>query len=158
MLAIRVSAERTGFIKVSRDTTTPITSRIYASIDRQICATRLRPGMDIFATNEDLVNLDGHRNIFPHAVLQVRWEGDSPRWLEELNTSHLIERINGFDVFVHAVAVLAGQKAGKMPYWVNQPTPSYPFVSGVALMVVTVTEERYTKITTFYQGKCAQTR
>jgi hypothetical protein len=96
-----------------------MTSRVYASIDRNICATRLRPGMDFLQLDgdEELVNLEGHKNVFPHAVLQVRWEGDAPRWLEELNGSHLLERVNGFSIYAHAVAMLVPSEVPKLPSW-----------------------------------------
>lgn len=97
-----------------------MTSRVYASIDRNICSTLLRPGIDFLHVDgdEELVNLDGYKNVFPHAVLQIRWEGDSPRWLEELNGSHLIERVNGFSMYTHAVSMLVPTKVQNLPYWV----------------------------------------
>jgi hypothetical protein len=117
---IRISAERTGFIKVSHNTTTPVTSRVYATIDRNICSTRLRPEIDFLPVqDEELVNLEGHKNIFPHALLQIRWDGDSPRWLEELNGSHLIERVNGFSIYAHAISILIPREVPKLPYWVS---------------------------------------
>ena len=90
-------------------------------MDRHICSTRLPSRIDLInfdGGEEDLVNLDGYKNVFPHAVLQIRWDGDSPRWLEELNGSHLIERINGFSMYIHAVASLLPSSVTKLPYWV----------------------------------------
>ena len=117
-LAIQVSAQRTSFVKVSRNTST--TSRVYATMDRNICSTRLPSQIDFLDLygEEDLVNLNEYKNVFPHAVLQIRWDGDSPRWLEELNGSHLIERVNGFSMYTHAIAVLLPSSISKSPYWV----------------------------------------
>ncbi len=119
IVAIQISAERTSFVKVSRNT--PTISRVYATMDRNICSTRLPSQIDFLNLDggeEDLVNLDGHKSVFPHAVLQIRWDGDSPRWLEELNGSHLIERINGFSMYTNAVATLLPSSISKLPYWV----------------------------------------
>jgi len=119
ILAIQVSADRTSFVKVFRNTST--TSRVYATMDRNVCSTRLPSQIDFLNLDgeEDLVNLNGYKNVFPHAVLQIRWDGDSPRWLEELNGSHLIERVNGFSMYTHAIAVLLPTSISKSPYWVS---------------------------------------
>jgi SPX domain protein involved in polyphosphate accumulation len=93
-------------------------------MDRNILSTRLpkKSTLNFDNSEEELINLEGHKNVFPHAVLQIRWEGDSPRWLEELNGSHLIERVNGFSMYTHAVAVLIPSEVHKLPYWVS-PSP-----------------------------------
>jgi SPX domain protein involved in polyphosphate accumulation len=89
-------------------------------MDRNILSTRLPKTSTLNFDNseEEFINLEGHKNVFPHAVLQIRWEGDSPRWLEELNGSHLIERVNGFSMYTHAIAVLTPSQVHKLPYWV----------------------------------------
>ena len=121
-IAIQVSTDRTSFVKFSRNKST--TSRVYATMDRNICSTRL-PSQTYFLNfddgEEDLVNLDGYKSVFPHSVLQIRWDGDSPRWLEELNGSHLVERINGFSMYANAVATLLPLSIPKQPYWVPPP-------------------------------------
>src|SRR5208282_1698003 len=119
IVAIKISADRTSFVKLSPNAST--TSRVYATMDRNICSTRLPSQIDFLkldGSEEDLVDLDGHKSVFPHAVLQIRWDGDSPRWLEELNGSHLIERINGFSMYANAVATLLPSSIPKQPYWV----------------------------------------
>jgi hypothetical protein len=118
-----VSTDRTSFVKVIRNSTTSTTSRVYATLDRNVCSTLLPSQVDFINLDgeEDLINLEGYKNVFPHAVLQIRWEGDSPRWLEELNASHLIERINEFSMYPHAVATLVPSQVSKLPYWVSPP-------------------------------------
>src|SRR5271170_4514399 len=120
-IVIQVSTDRTSFVKVIRNSATSSTRRVYATLDRNVCSTRLPSQIDFINLDgeEDLVNLEGYKNVFPHAVLQIRWEGDSPRWLEELNASHLIERINGFSMYIHAVATLVPSQVSKLPYWVS---------------------------------------
>jgi len=90
-------------------------------MDTNILSARLSPDEPISFDLEDqeLVNLPGYKSVFPHVVLQIRWEGDSPRWLEELNGSHLIERVNGFNLYTHSIAVLAPKQVDKLPYWVS---------------------------------------
>ena len=50
-------------------------------MDRNICSTRLPSQIDFLKLDggeEDLVNLDGYKSVFPHAVLQIRWDGRFP--------------------------------------------------------------------------------
>ena len=119
-IVIQVSAERTSFIKISRNSSNATTHRIYATMDRNICCSRLPSQMNALDLDgeEDLVNLEGHRHLFPHALLQIRWKGDRPRWMEELNGSVLVERVDGFSIYPHAVAVLVPSQVPKLPNWV----------------------------------------
>jgi len=89
-------------------------------MDRNICCTRLPSQVNFLRIDgeEDLVELEGYRSVFPHIVLKIRWNGDSPRWLEELNGSHLIERVNGFSMYSQAVATLVPSAVSKLPSWV----------------------------------------
>jgi len=96
-----------------------MTSRVYATIDRNIISTRLSPKKLInFDTEEENVNLEGYKSVFPHAILKISWEGDSPRWLEELNGSILVERVNGFLMYPHAIATLFPSQVSRLPPWV----------------------------------------
>ena len=124
--AIQVSAQRTVFSKISKNKSSETVSKVYATMDRNICSTRLPSHIDFLALDgeEDLVDLEGYKNVFPHSLLTIRWEGDSPRWLEELNGSPLIERVNSFSMFVHAAASLVPSQLPKLPYWV---CTSHPF-------------------------------
>lgn len=90
-------------------------------MDRNIASVRLSSQSDFLNPDnikEDPVKLEGYKHVFPHAILQIRWEGDSPRWLEELNGSHLIERVNGFSLFAHSLAALVPFQLPKLPFWV----------------------------------------
>jgi hypothetical protein len=116
-LVIQVAGERTSFIKASRSASKETKSRVYATIDRNIISTRLSPKRLLnFDMAEEAVNLEGQKSVFPHAILQIRWEGDSPRWLEELDGSVLIERINGFSMYPHVVATLLSSQVSNLPY------------------------------------------
>ena len=64
-------------------------------------------GRDMFG---DSLRLDGvfkgHRR-FPHAILQVRWEGQEvPKFIKELDEGHIAKRIPAFTVDAHALAML----------------------------------------------------
>ena len=103
-------------MKVSRNFSTPRTSRVSATMDRHIRCSRL-PAPKVDNLEDELMSDSENKTDFPHAVLHIRWDNnDSPRWLEELNGSHLIERVNNFSIYVHAVASLTSQT--KSPYWV----------------------------------------
>jgi SPX domain protein involved in polyphosphate accumulation len=94
-------------------------------MDRNIISTRLSQNKLVnFDTEEENVDLEGHKAAFPHAILQIRWEGDAPRWLAELNGSILTERINGFSMYPHTVATLLASQVSKLPSWVFPPRPS----------------------------------
>lgn len=119
-IVIQISSERTGFIKVSRTKNNSQCSRVYATMDTNLLSVRLKTSspLSFDIEDEELVDLPGYKSVFPHAVLQILWEGDSPRWLEELNGSHLIERVNGFSMYTHSIATLLPSKVSKLPYWV----------------------------------------
>jgi hypothetical protein len=89
-------------------------------MDRNIYCTRLPSQFNFLNldTEEDLVELKGYKSVFPHIVLTIRWDGDAPRWLEELNGSHLVERISGFSMYPQAVATLVPSSVSKLPFWV----------------------------------------
>jgi hypothetical protein len=111
---IQISSSRTGFIKLPRIQSS--ISRVYATMDTNILSTRLNGPLTFDTEEPDLIDLPGHTSVFPHVLLQIRWEGDSPRWLEELNSSHLTERISGFNMYIHALSTLVSMP--KVPYWV----------------------------------------
>ena len=55
---------------------------------------------------------------FPHAILNVRFEGDADMALiEKLDSSHLVQRVRGFSLDTHAVAILYEQRGMPPPYW-----------------------------------------
>jgi VTC domain len=112
---LQISSDRTGFIKSKSPRST-----VYATLDTNILCTRLQSpsALTFDSDDEELVTLQGHKFVFPHAVLKIRWEGDPPRWLEELNASYLIERVNNFSMYVHAISVLLPSKVHTLPHWV----------------------------------------
>lgn len=85
---------------------------------------------------------DGTMMEFPHAVLEVQWEGqEMPSFLRELEISHMVsshatdltyyikyqnpnntmvqvENVRGFSLDVHAIAVLYRPKKMTAPFWV----------------------------------------
>jgi len=113
-------------------------------MDRNICCTRLPSQVNFlrFDAEEDLVELEGYKSVFPHIVLKIRWNGDSPRWLEELNGSHLVERVNGFSMYPQAVATLVPSSVSKLPFWVC------PFIKSIALTVDATVTKGYEEATT----------
>lgn len=92
-------------------------------MERNLCSTRLPSHIDFLnlGGEEELVHLDSYKSVFPHVVLTIRWEGDSPRWLQELDGSPLVERISGFSIYAHTIATLLPSQVSKLPYWVALP-------------------------------------
>ncbi|KAK9353776.1 hypothetical protein V1523DRAFT_180536 [Lipomyces doorenjongii] len=54
---------------------------------------------------------------FPYSVLEVRWQGNEPKWLSELKTSHTVYEVPGFSYFSHAVSSLG--LSGQQPPWAH---------------------------------------
>ncbi|MCJ1379090.1 hypothetical protein MMC17_002190 [Xylographa soralifera] len=56
---------------------------------------------------------------FPYAVLEVRWEGTSqPALVKALDETHLTERVRGFSLATHAVAMLCKPPGMPPPFWI----------------------------------------
>ncbi|KAF8458943.1 VTC domain-containing protein [Terfezia claveryi] len=91
--------------------------KIWATLDRDIKMFRL--GEDWEGCISDPSREEtGVPTVFPHAVLEVRWEGhEVPAVVQELNKSHLVEAVPGFSLDVHAVAVLHEPKEMATPFW-----------------------------------------
>lgn len=127
-----------------------MTSNVSATMDRNILSSRL-PAPQLSNIYDELMTVsEENKTSFPHAVLQIRWDNDSPRWLEELNGSHLIERVNNFSIYTHAVATLTTQS--KLPYWVISP-----LLVGV-LILDAVVAKGYTKVTSPLTENSKKTR
>ncbi|KAK9487990.1 hypothetical protein V1527DRAFT_480680 [Lipomyces starkeyi] len=54
---------------------------------------------------------------FPYSVLEVRWQGNEPKWLSELKSSHTVYEVPGFSYFSHAVSSLG--LSGQQPPWAS---------------------------------------
>lgn len=104
----KILARRTRFVSEYK---------IWAMLDRDIRMFHL--GEDWEGCISDPSREEtGVPNVFPHAVLEVRWEGhEVPAVVQELNKSHLVEAVPGFSLDVHAVAVLHEPKEMATPFW-----------------------------------------
>ncbi|KAI9731715.1 MAG: hypothetical protein M1834_004504 [Cirrosporium novae-zelandiae] len=57
---------------------------------------------------------------FPHAVLDVRWEGGIGKELvDELDNSYLVKRIRGFSLETHAIATVCKLTSTRNPLWID---------------------------------------
>ncbi|KAF8422105.1 hypothetical protein EV426DRAFT_186303 [Tirmania nivea] len=91
--------------------------RIWAMLDRDIRMFRLREDWEGCISDPSREET-GMPTVFPHAVLEIRWEGyEVPAVVQELNKSHLVEAVPGFSLDVHAVAVLHEPKEMATPFW-----------------------------------------
>ncbi|KAH0555773.1 hypothetical protein GP486_006283 [Trichoglossum hirsutum] len=98
---------------------------------------------------------------FPYAVLEVRWEGEGEDDLiSALDDSHLTERVRGFSIETHAVAVLYKPENMSPPFWLpalekdirKVPTSSKPHLrrsshSGFASLMTADTSASVTSVT-----------
>ncbi|CAZ79283.1 unnamed protein product [Tuber melanosporum] len=92
---------------------TPEGGRVWALLDWDIKMTKVQQGTNWLTRPEE----DGPgfgsegRREFPHAVLEVQWEGQRvPTFLHELETSHMVENVRGFSLDVHALSLSALQR------------------------------------------------
>lgn len=68
--------------------------------------------------NED----DADVEVFPYSVLQIKWRslegGKKPKWLTDLENSHLVYAVRGFSIFSHALAT-GPETLGTRPEWMQ---------------------------------------
>ncbi|KAF8474911.1 VTC domain-containing protein [Kalaharituber pfeilii] len=120
---VKILARRTRFVSGQK---------VWAILDRDIRMYRIGENWEGCISNPDREET-GKSSIFPHAVLEVRWEGqEEPALVKQLNRSHLVENVYGFSLDVHAVAVMHEPKEMAPPFWLPalskdiRKTPSRP--------------------------------
>ncbi|MCJ1435522.1 hypothetical protein MMC27_004896 [Xylographa pallens] len=92
---------------------------IWVTLDRNVSMTR--------SSIDDLKNFSHSTSLkypasedFPYAVLEVRWEGTSqPDLVKALDETHLTERVRGFSLATHAVAMLCKPPGMPPPFWIT---------------------------------------
>ncbi|RPB07035.1 hypothetical protein P167DRAFT_579693 [Morchella conica CCBAS932] len=115
---VKILTKRTRFAD------TPDGSPVWALLDWDIRMFKITKGMQ-WMNDPGVDDLGrGLRNgttmKFPHAVLEVQWEGEEmPGLVRELETSHMVENVRGFSLDVHAVAELYRPKKMTAPFWVS---------------------------------------
>ena len=112
---------------------------VWAILDRDVQMKTWSSGArDVEGTTKDTTN-------FPHAILEVRWEGeDRPKLVKKLDESHLVEQVPGFSLQVHAVSALYSADLPQ-PYWVRSTMPPPTFISNkdTSCMYLTATSARF---------------
>ncbi|RPA95565.1 hypothetical protein L873DRAFT_1697432 [Choiromyces venosus 120613-1] len=101
---------------------TPEGGRVWALLDWDIKMTKVQQGTNWLTGSEEDGPVFGSegRSEFPHAVLEVQWEGQQvPAFLHELETSHMVEYVRGFSLDVHAVSVLYRPRNMTPPFWLS---------------------------------------
>jgi SPX domain protein involved in polyphosphate accumulation len=90
-------------------------TEIWASIDSDIRYTTAN-----LDSSSPLNENDAGVEAFPYSVLQIKWrnleEGKKPKWLQDLETSHLVYAVRGFSFFLHALAT-GPEATGTRPEW-----------------------------------------
>jgi SPX domain protein involved in polyphosphate accumulation/uncharacterized membrane protein YidH (DUF202 family) len=111
----------------------PGDARVRISLDTELCMIR-EDGPERSGENwrrvdisgefpfSGLVNMDVER--FPYAVLEVKLQTEageeSPKWVQKLVESHLVEAVPRFSKYIHGSATLLHKKVDILPYWYNQ--------------------------------------
>ncbi|MCJ1404989.1 hypothetical protein MMC11_008215 [Xylographa trunciseda] len=92
---------------------------IWATLDRSILMKRSSID-DLKDLSHSISLKDPSSVVFPYAVLEVRWEGTSqPDLVKALDETHLTERVRGFSLATHAVAMLCKPPGMPPPFWVS---------------------------------------
>lgn len=87
-------------------------SKVWATLDETI--TVKRAGFHSHFTK------DGPKSAsFPYAVLEVKWKGLKPQWIEDIEKSHLVHVVEGFSVYSHSIALFHSQALSKPPHWMK---------------------------------------
>ncbi|KAL8822379.1 MAG: hypothetical protein Q9191_006886, partial [Dirinaria sp. TL-2023a] len=113
---VEIHSKRTRFAGI-RNTKS---SGVWATIDTDIMMVKCSASSLASRYNRPYPTEDASipRVPFPHAILNIRFEGDADMVLiEKLNSSHLVQRIRGFSLDTHAVATLYEPPGMSPPYW-----------------------------------------
>lgn len=104
---VHLNVQRTRFVGLGNNKT----KGIWAMLDKSILMKKW--------SVEDLN--DFSRSIpanFPHAVLEIRWEGiDQPDLVKQLEETHLTERVHGFSLTSHAITTICRPQGILPPSW-----------------------------------------
>ncbi|ODV90509.1 hypothetical protein CANCADRAFT_2236 [Tortispora caseinolytica NRRL Y-17796] len=129
-----VRTTRTRFhsdTEVNADQAASFASKTWAVLNTNIICEKLN-GDD----KDCLHNSPLEMTEFPNAVLEIKWTGRKPLWIDEqLTESHLVKRIPEFSLFVHTVAIYYTSALIKSPAWISlvhtdiRQTPSEPKVT-----------------------------
>lgn len=112
---VEIHSKRTRFAGIHNTDT----SGLWASLDTDITLCKCSSALlakecDAYPGEES----SSSQVYFPHAVLNVRYEGDDDLDLiKRLDNSHLTERVRGFSLDTHAVAILYKPQRMPPPYW-----------------------------------------
>ena len=92
---------------------------IWMTLDTNVRMKRMSSeDLNNFGRSVDIT--DSPSEEFPHAVLEVRWEGSSqPDLLNVLDETHLTERVRGFSLELHAVSTLCKPPGMPAPFWLD---------------------------------------
>ncbi|MCJ1389244.1 hypothetical protein MMC18_002100 [Xylographa bjoerkii] len=110
---VHLRSSRTRFVGLGNSDATGI----WAILDKSVSMKR--------SSINDLKDLSRSRSLkdpaseeFPYAVLEVRWERTSqPDLVKALDETHLTERVRGFSLATHAVAMLCKPPGMPPPFW-----------------------------------------
>ncbi|KAL8797345.1 MAG: hypothetical protein Q9195_000499 [Heterodermia aff. obscurata] len=94
-------------------------SGLWATLDTDVTMARSTLlSLDKYDSSESSNDPESVIQKFPYAVLSIRNEGNaSTSLIEELDGSHLTERVRGFSLETHAVATLYKPRYMASPYW-----------------------------------------
>ena len=94
-----------------------VSKGVWASLDKDVHMKK-SPSEDLKDFSKSSVSHHRASVAFPHAVLEVRWEGSSrPELVKALDETYLTERVRGFSLETHAIFTLCRPPNMAAPYW-----------------------------------------
>jgi hypothetical protein len=108
-----VAAKRTRFVGLHNS----FTGGIWATLDRDVS---MKESLVKDIANDDWATAASSSSAkFPHAILEVRREGNQTASLiQTLDRSHLVERVRGFSIEAHAVWTCCKPTSMSAPHWI----------------------------------------
>lgn len=113
---VQLRSRRTRFVGLKNNAT----SGLWATLDKDISMRSCPPELLASDKGFDMINEGGQKDseIFPHAVLEIRTEGPvDTDVIAALDMSYLTERVRGFSLETHAVAILCKPQGMPRPFW-----------------------------------------
>ncbi|KAF2625311.1 hypothetical protein BU25DRAFT_412750 [Macroventuria anomochaeta] len=109
-----VGAKRTRFVGLHNNSS----GGIWATLDREVF---MKSSLVKDLANDDWAQTATSGSTkFPHAILEVRREGNQAASLiQTLDRSHLVERVRGFSVEAHVVWTCCKPSSMSAPHWIS---------------------------------------
>ncbi|MCJ1475307.1 hypothetical protein MMC13_003969 [Lambiella insularis] len=153
---VHLNFQRTRFVGLSNNNAKGVWAMLDKSISMKKWSIEDMRDLNCSTTTTDPISQN-----FPHAILEIRWIGlDQPDLINQLDETHLTERVRGFSLSSHAITTLCKPPGMLPPSWLPvlsrdiRKVPARPFPSRrqSAAMQRSSNEETSTSTTSVADG------